>query len=322
MRIIGENTAPEKARGPGTLGPAMITLPFHSPEAFEYVVAAPDGADAGHWFAFCGDRLLVEVGPPSGAPSDDLRVPSRPQWARLPFGAAPELDSRPLRTLYLGRLGKTHCFAAEFPADTPAPQGASWENLRTLFSVLDDAHFGIAGRALQIVDWDRTHQFCGRCGTATAVKRDERVRTCPTCHLSAYPRVAPAIMALVCRGREVLLGRGPHFPRGMYSALAGFAGPGESLEQCLAREVGEEVNVSVGNIRYFASQPWPFPHSLMIAFVCDWTGGEIRPDPTEIEDAAWFDVFQLPKLPSRISIARALIDSVTETIRQAHGGSA
>ncbi|HSH06935.1 MAG TPA: NAD(+) diphosphatase [Burkholderiales bacterium] len=297
----------------------MITLPFHSPEAFEYLVASPAPNEAGLWFAFSGDRLLVEIGPPSAAPSEDLRVPSRPQWARLPFGASAGLDAAALRTLYLGRLGQAQCYAAEFPADTPAPSGMSWENLRTLFSVLDDAHFGIAGRALQLVDWDRTHQFCGRCGTPTVAKADERVRSCPACRLSAYPRVAPAIMALICRGREVLLGRGPHFPRGMYSALAGFAGPGESLEQCLVREVAEEVNVSVGNIRYFASQPWPFPHSLMIAFVCDWTGGEIRPDPAEIEDAAWFDVFQLPKLPSRISIARALIDTVTGEMRRAHG---
>jgi len=299
----------------------MLTLPFHSPDRFDYLVAPPPATAPGHWFAFSGDRLLVEIGPPSSASTDDLRVPSRPQWARLPFGASLGLEAEALRTLYLGRLGQSHCFAAEFPAATPAPQGSSWENLRTLFSVLDDAHFAIAGRALQIIDWDRTHQFCGRCGTPTEPKADERVRVCPSCRLSAYPRVAPAIMALICRGREVLLGRGPHFPRGMYSALAGFAGPGESLEQCLAREVAEEVNVSVGNIRYFASQPWPFPHSLMIAFTCDWTGGEIRPDPVEIEDAAWFDVFQLPKLPSRISIARALIDTVTAEMRQAHGGS-
>jgi len=300
----------------------MITLPFHSPADFEYLVAPPADANGGHWFAFCGDRLLVEIGPPSTRATDDLRVPSRPQWVKLPLGASAGVDADPLRRLYLGRLGQTHCFAAEFPEGTPAPQGSSWENLRTLFSVLDDALFGIAGRALQIVDWDRTHQFCGRCGTPTEHKHDERVRLCPSCRLSAYPRVAPAIMALIRRGREVLLGRGPHFPRGMYSALAGFAGPGESLEQCLVREVAEEVNVSVGNIRYFASQPWPFPHSLMIAFVCDWTGGEIRPDPSEIEDAAWFDVFQLPKLPSKISIARALIDSGTEEMRRAHSGGA
>jgi NAD+ diphosphatase len=119
----------------------------------------------------------------------------------------------------------------------------------------------------------------------------------------------------VRRGRELLLGRSPHFPPGMFSALAGFVEPGESLEQCVAREVEEEVGVQISNIRYFASQSWPFPHSLMIAFVCEWVSGEVRPQPEEIEAANWFDVLQLPKLPSKISIARRLIDAVSNEMR-------
>jgi NAD+ diphosphatase len=185
----------------------------------------------------------------------------------------------------------------------------SWEGLRTLFTVLDDAHFALAGRAVQLIDWDRSHQYCGRCGTPTVPKPDERVRACPSCKLSVYPRVAPAVMALVRRRDEILLGRGPHFPAGMYSALAGFVEPGETLEQCVKREVAEEVGVEVANLSYFASQPWPFPHSMMIAFVCDWVSGEICPQAGEIEDAKWFKVLQLPQLPSRISIARKLIDA-------------
>jgi NAD+ diphosphatase len=122
-------------------------------------------------------------------------------------------------------------------------------------------------------------------------------------------------MALVRRGSELLLARSPHFPPGMYSALAGFVEPGESLEQCLAREIAEEVGVQISNSRYFASQSWPFPHSLMIAFVCDWKAGEIQPDASEIEAANWFDVLQLPKLPSKISIARRLIDAISAEIR-------
>ena len=135
------------------------------------------------------------------------------------------------------------CWTAELPANAAAPAGLSWEGLRPLFSVLDDDHFALAGRALQLLQWDRDHQFCGRCGTPTAAKRDERVRVCPACKLSAYPRVAPAVMALVHRGKQLLLARSPHFPAGMYSALAGFVEPGESLEQCVAREVAEEVGV-------------------------------------------------------------------------------
>ena len=118
-------------------------------------------------------------------------------------------------------------------------------------------------------------------------------------------------MALVRRRPdEILLARSPRFPPGMYSALAGFVEPGETLEQCLEREVLEEVGMQVENVRYFASQPWPFPHSLMIAFVADWKSGEIRVDPLEIEAAQWFNVRELPQLPKPISISRRLIDAV------------
>jgi NAD+ diphosphatase len=300
--------------------PIRTELPFAAPDGFEPLCHC-ESPGAGHWFVFQGDRLLVELGPPDPRPSDDARVRSRPSWARLPGPQALQNNHNWLgpvaaRTLYLGRHAGVDCWAAELPKEAPAPPGAlSWEGLRALFSVLDDAHFALAGRALQLLDWDRTHQFCGRCGTPTEAKRDERSRVCPACRLSAYPRVAPAVMMLVRRGRELLLGRSPHFPPGMYSALAGFVEPGESLEQCVAREVGEEVGVQISNIRYFASQSWPFPHSLMIAFTCEWSSGEVRPQPEEIEAANWFDVLQLPKLPSKISIARRLIDSVSHEIR-------
>jgi NAD+ diphosphatase len=292
----------------------MSELPFGTPPAFEQSVFC-DAPGEGHWFVFRGSELLVELGPPDPRPSDDPRVASRPSWARLPLQKSHNwLGCQPARTLYLGRLAGVDCWAAEVDAGVEPPAGMSWQGLRTLFSVLDDAQFALAGRAVQLVDWDRTHQFCGRCGTPTAARREERVRQCPACKLSAYPRVAPAVMALVKREKQLLLARSPHFPAGMYSALAGFVEPGESLEQCLAREVAEEVGVQVNGIRYFASQSWPFPHSLMIAFVCEWSGGEIRPQAGEIEAANWFEVLQLPKLPSRISIARRLIDAVVKEL--------
>jgi NAD+ diphosphatase len=278
--------------------------------------ASGDVAQTGYWFMFRGDRLLVELGPPSTAPSDDARVTVRPSWARLPSQNNHKLsDLEALRTLYIGCLDGTACWAAEVPEHAAAPGGTNWEGLRTLFSVLDDAHFALAGRALQLIDWDRSYQYCGRCGARAEPRAQEHARVCPECRLAAYPRIAPAVMALVRRERELLLARSPHFPPGLYSALAGFVEPGETLEQCLAREVEEEVGVQVSRARYFASQPWPFPHSLMIAFVCDWVSGELRPREGEIEAAAWFDVLQLPKLPSRISIARRLIDSVAAQIR-------
>ena len=300
----------------------MSELPFATPAGFEHLCHCSTPGE-GHWFVFRGEQLLVELGPPDPRPSDDPRVRQRPSWARLPLRKNHNwLGEAAVRTLYLGRLQGTDCWAAELPRDAPAPAaGLAWEGLRALFTVLEDAHFALAGRALQLVDWDRTHQFCGRCGARTEAKRDERARVCPACRLSAYPRVAPATMMLVRRGSELLLARGPHFPPGMWSALAGFVEPGESLEQCVAREVAEEVGVRVSNIRYFASQSWPFPHSLMIAFVCDWASGEIRPQEGEIEAANWFDVLQLPKLPSKISIARRLIDAVAAEMRGENGGT-
>jgi len=295
----------------------MQPLPFSSPFDYEHLVSCEAPAQA-HWFVFRGDELAVEMGPME-RPSDDPRVKARPAFARLPLHKNHNwLGSGPARTLYLGRLGGVQCWAAELPDGAAAPAGLAWAGLRALYTVLDDAHFALAGRALQLVAWDRTHQYCGRCGAATEAKREERARVCPRCKLTAYPRLAPAVMALVHRRNEgqheLLLGRSPHFPAGMYSALAGFVEPGESLEQCLAREVLEEVGVRISNIRYFASQPWPFPHSLMIAFVCEWIDGEIAPQAGEIEDAKWFKVLQLPKLPSRISIARRLIDSVCQEL--------
>jgi NAD+ diphosphatase len=291
----------------------MSELPFATPAGYQPSCFTDSPAE-GHWFVFRGDQLLVEMGPPDPRPSDDLRVRFRPSWARLPLRKNHNwLGCEPLRTLYLGRLGGIDCHAAEIAGEPP--QGFSWQGLRTLFSVLDDAQFALAGRALQLVDWDRSHQFCGRCGSRTEAKREERVRVCPACKLSAYPRVAPAVMALIRKKNQILLARSPHFPPGMYSALAGFVEPGESLEQCLAREVAEEVGVQISNTRYFASQSWPFPHSMMIAFVCEWSGGEIRPQDGEIEEANWFEVLQLPKLPSKISIARRLIDAISAEIR-------
>jgi NAD+ diphosphatase len=291
----------------------MSELPFRAPARFEPLCFCEEPGE-GHWFVFCGDRLLVEMGPLE-TPSDDLRVRARPAWARLPLQKNHNwLGSEPARTLYLGRLGGVHCWAAELGPDATAPAGHAWEGLRPLFSVLDDDHFALAGRALQLLQWDRDHKYCGRCGTPTQAKREERVRVCPACKLSAYPRVAPAVMALIRKQDQILLARSPHFPPGMYSALAGFVEPGESLEQCLAREVEEEVGVRISNSRYFASQPWPFPHSLMIAFVCEYAGGEIKPQAGEIDDAKWFQVLQLPKLPSKISIARRLIDAVCQEI--------
>jgi NAD+ diphosphatase len=188
------------------------------------------------------------------------------------------------------------------------PEGLRAGGLRSWFGVLDDATMAIAMRAVQIVEWDRTHSFCGACGTHTEQLAGERAKRCPACGHTAYPRIAPAMMVQVTRGRELLLGRGLNFPPGRYSALAGFLEAGETIEDAIHREVLEEVGVEVKDLRYFGSQSWPFPNSLMIAFQAEYAGGELRPDPAELADAQWFAPEALPQLPTRLSIARALIE--------------
>ncbi len=265
-------------------------------------IEPPSALDApALWFAFQGNQILIR------------READR---AHIPHVAHPrELGLEPMREQYLGALAEVHCFACELPADAPPPEGMVWSGLRGLFGLVDDATFALAGRAIQVMDWDRSHLYCGRCGTPTVIKAGERARQCPSCGQTHYPRIAPAVMALVRDGDRLLLARSPHFPPGMHSALAGFVEAGESLEQCLHREVKEEVGVEVTNLRYFSSQPWPFPHSLMIAFNCDYAGGEITPEPGEIEAASWFGVDRLPVLPNRINIARRLIDAAIADIR-------
>lgn len=182
--------------------------------------------------------------------------------------------------------------------------------LRDLFGLVETTLAALTGRAFQLLEWDRNHQDRSRCGTRTEPRTDERARSCPACGFTSYPPVSPAIMILVTHRGKLLLARKPAFPQGRFSALAGFVEPGETLEDTVIRETREEVGVEVKNIRYFGSQPWPFPHSLMIAFTAEYAGGEIRPDGVEIEEARWFDPKQLPKLPPPISISRRLIDTI------------
>jgi NAD+ diphosphatase len=216
---------------------------------------------------------------------------------------------------YLGTLDGRHAFAATLEAPPPPPFAA--RNLRSLWGPFDDELFAVAGRAVQIAEWAATHRFCGRCATPTRRMPSERSMRCPACGLLFYPRIAPAIITLVRRGGEALLARSARFPIPFYSTLAGFAEPGETLEQTLAREVREEVGVEVRDLRYFGSQPWPFPHSLMIGFVAEHAGGEIRIDHDEIVDAQWFRADQLPLIPPALSIARRLIDAwVADVLRK------
>ena len=212
---------------------------------------------------------------------------------------------------YLGRLEGLDCWALRL---AQVPEGWRAAPLRAAMMGLTQPLAGLAGRAAQVLDWDRTHRFCGSCGTPTEHQEGERARRCPACGHTAYPRISPAMMALVWRPGQVLLARAPHFVNNMYSALAGFVEAGESIEDCIRREVAEEVGVQVGALRYYGSQSWPFPNSLMIAFTAEWTGGKIVPQPSEIADAQWFDIDALPNIPPRFSISGHLIRDTVATL--------
>lgn len=212
---------------------------------------------------------------------------------------------------FLGMHGDVACWGIDVPHGQDPGYGAEMD-LRALFGRVSETEWAVAGRAVQLVEWGRTHRFCGRCGEQTQLAENERAYVCPACTLMAFPRLAPAIITLVTRGegdaQEALLARGANFPVPMYSTLAGFVEAGENLEQAVAREVEEEVGVKVNDVRYVASQPWPFPHSLMLGFTANWVSGDIVCDPVEILDANWYKRDELPMIPPAMSIARRLID--------------
>jgi NAD+ diphosphatase len=225
------------------------------------------------------------------------------------------------RRIYLGYLreadaGQTPCYAAEVAGDAAVPAGMAADGLRQLYGQLDETLFSLAGRAIQLVAWDRTHQFCGQCGGPTEAIAAERAKLCPRCGLSSYPRLSPATIIAVVRstadGPRLLLARNHRFPAGRYSVIAGFVEPGETLEECASREAAEEVGIQIKNVRYFGSQPWPFPNSLMIGFTAEYAGGEFALEASEIADAGWFAADALPGLPPKMSIARRLIDWFAE----------
>lgn len=227
------------------------------------------------------------------------------------FPQAPTLQAlgiTPIRTQFLGYLNNQPCVAAEIDKETTLPEKFALHHLRELYGELPEDLFAIAARAVQIVEWDHTHQYCGHCATPMIQLPTERAKRCPKCELRQYPRLSPAVIMLIYRGNEILLARAPRFRNGMYSVLAGFVEPGKSLEETVEREVREEVGIKIKNIRYFGSQPWPFPNSLMVGFIAEYASGIVTPEPNEIEDAAWFTKDNLPPVPGKLSIARKLID--------------
>ncbi|WP_407540131.1 NAD(+) diphosphatase [Deinococcus radiomollis] len=297
-QLSAEQVLETESLRPQPVAPDLLD-PFSNGYGFVPGLPGPQQAtEQALWLVFSRDSLLL---------TEALDLP-----ATLPDAAEGQV--------YLGLQGDREVWAARLSAD--APEGQKFFRLRGLYGRVPDWLWALGGYGYQIVEWDRTHQFCGFDATPTVRADHERARRCPACGLSFYPRLAPAVMVLLTRqhgGRpQVLLCRSPQFPPGMYSANAGFVEPGETVEHAAHREMKEETNLDIRNLRYFDSQPWPFPHSLMLAYTAEYAGGEIVPQPGEIEEAKWFFHDELPSLPGRASISRRLIESVVGPQNDSH----
>jgi len=266
---------------------------------FEPAVRIPENIDGAIYFVFSKQSILDTREENGWLPLQ------RDTWLAL----APELFTEH----YMGMLEGQHCFAVDLVEPLPNQEFTS---LRNIANQDDDRLFALAGRATQVVEWFKTHQYCGRCGVQTELHQHDRARVCPECGMHFYPRLSPSIIVLVRRGDEVLLARNANWPEGFYSTLAGFVEPGESVEETLHREVFEEVGIRIRNIRYKGSQPWAFPNSLMIGYHADYESGEFDLQEDEIADAQWFHYKSLPAIPGKIAISRWLIDDYLEEMKK------
>lgn len=247
-----------------------------------------------YWLAFCENKMLVKV------ENSNYYIPY--------LDNLQQINLSPVRTQYLGLYKGCPCYCAEIASEDFIPAGMEFISLRALFELIDMDLFLLAGKASQIVLWDQSNQFCGRCGCPTEQPPDERAKKCPKCGLISYPQICPAVITAVFKEDKILLAHAKAFKNDMYSLISGFLEPGETLEECVQRELMEEVGIKVKNIKYFGSQPWPYPNSLMVGFTAEYESGEISVDGTEIEKADWFSLDKLPELPSQVSIARQIID--------------
>lgn len=254
-----------------------------------------------YWFAFSSNKMLINTD------SGKYSIPH--------LNSLQELKIEPVRTQYLGLLEGRPCYSAELQPNATAPEGMDFLELRSLYGLIDEDLFLLAGKAIQIVSWDQTHQFCGRCGSPTQELTGEYAKKCPECGFTSYPRICPAVITAILKDDKILLAHARTYRRSMYSLIAGFIEPGETLEEGVQREIMEEVGLKVKNVKYFGSQPWPFPNSLMIGFTAEYESGEIAVDDTEILDAAWFTADNLPEPPSEMSIAGKIISWWIETNR-------
>lgn len=245
------------------------------------------------WLIFKDNLLLVE------RKDSILSIPIAESTAVI--------HSKLIKTHHLGTFQGYSCYTGELEGELELPKNLEFIDLRSFMAQSSNENFFLAGKAFQVINWDRTNMFCGKCGSKTHYKEDERAKICPSCGMVHYPHIAPAIIVAIVKDNKLLLAHNVNFVSSLHSVIAGFVEPGETFEECVRREVHEEVGIQVKNIKYFESQPWPFPNSLMIAFTAEYAGGEISVDGKEIDHADWFAPENLPFIPSSKSVASKLI---------------
>ena len=243
------------------------------------------------YFLFCNDELLIK------SVDNNAIIPT-----------IKDLKHSKLKNIqYLGSINGENCFCGEIDKDAPIANDMYFNKLRSLAHQLSEDMFWIGGRAIQLVNFNNEHKYCGRCGALTHAVDGERAKKCPKCGLINYPRICPAIIVAVVRDGKLLLAHNNQSAKDLYSVVAGFVEVGETFENCVVREVLEETGINVKNIKYFGNQPWPFPNSLMIGFTAEYASGEIQVDGVEIGDANWYSSNEMPVTPDSISIAKKLI---------------
>ena len=275
---------------------------LYEPDSFVSIAKDPNERvpEDALYFVFLRNNLLsiVEQGIPRAVTADEFR------W----------VDAEVRAKIYLGTWRAKHCYALD--ASGSVPPGYSCGDLRSWLGRVEASLFYLAGRAKQIVDWNRDHAFCGRCGDETRDHPNDRAKVCSSCRLTVYPRLSPSIIVLIRKGDQMLLARNAQWTHGMFSTIAGFVEPGESIEQTVHREILEEVGIQVQNVHYMGSQPWPFPNSLMLGFHADYKTGEIVCEDEEIAEAKWFRYDDLPNVPGTTAISGWLIDAFVKECEQ------
>ncbi|MDX9899430.1 MAG: NAD(+) diphosphatase [Spirochaetia bacterium] len=253
-------------------------------------------------YAFRGSEILVRARPDP----ESLFDPSLLDCSEV---SLPEPGDR-LSFLSIGCACELHAH------DVDVPSGWEWKPFRSIIGEATEEAWTLAARSMAYLNWHASTKYCGRCGALNADKPDEIARLCPACGALSFPRLSPAILAVVRKDDRLLLGRNAANTTGMWSVLAGFVEPGETFEACVRRELMEEVSVEVAVQGYLGSQPWPFPDQLMIGFKAAWLSGELRPDGVEIAEAGWFGADDHPPLPRHGSLSRRLIDAAFAEIKR------